>query len=97
MTKVNGQYQVDYIAETPKGYDEFLAKFEEYKKNLPETVTTQTIQTQDIEPNQIHLEIEKMSHIIVVACLLVLVMIISLFLIKILLYRKKHHSFMMKR
>lgn len=97
MTKVNGQYQVDYIAETPKGYDAFLARFEEYKKNLPETVTTQTIQTQDIEPNQFHPEIERMSHIIVVVCLLVLVVMISLFLIKFLLYRKKHHSFMIKR
>ena len=28
----NGEYQLEYIRETPEGYDEFAQRFEEYKK-----------------------------------------------------------------
>ena len=37
MTNVDGTYKVDYINTTPKGYDEFLQKFEQYKQNLSKT------------------------------------------------------------
>ena len=74
MTNVNGEYQIDYIAETPKGYDEFLTRFEEYKANLPKTVTTETIQGQKADTNLATPEIEKMSHGIFIGCGIVLVL-----------------------
>ncbi len=78
MTNVNGEYQVDYIAETPKGYDEFLTRFEEYKANLPKTVTTETIQGQKTDTNLATQEIEKMSNGIFIGCGIVLVLTVVL-------------------
>lgn len=72
MTNVNGEYQVDYIDETPKGYDEFLTRFEEYKANLPKTVTTETIQGQKTDTNLATQDIEKISSGIFIGCGIVL-------------------------
>lgn len=78
MTNVNEEYQVDYIDETPKGYDEFLTRFEEYKANLPKTVTTETIQGQKTDTNLATQEIEKISGGIFIGCGIVLVITVIL-------------------
>lgn len=43
--KVNDNYELERISEYPENYDEFLARFEEYKANLPEeTSVTENVQ-----------------------------------------------------
>lgn len=68
MTNVDGEYKVDYIGETPKDYDKFLERFEEYKKTQPQTVENVQIQGQKTENNLANQEIEKMSHTIMIGC-----------------------------
>lgn len=82
MTNVNGEYQVEYIAQTPKGYDEFLARFEEYKASLPDRVTTDVITGQKVDYNSANQEIEKMSHGIVMACFTVFLTMIFVVIIR---------------
>lgn len=82
MTKVNGEYQVEYIAQTPKGYDEFLARFEEYKAGLPDRVTTDVITGQKVDYNSANQEIEKMSHGIVMVCFTVFLTMIFVVIIR---------------
>lgn len=90
MTNVNGEYQVDYIAETPKGYDEFERRFEEYKQTHPqEKVESIQIQGQEINNNLANQEIEKMSHIIVVGCSIILFMMVGYIMIKFAKYKRK--------
>ena len=89
MTNVDGEYQVDYIAETPEGYDEFLTRFEEYKANLPKTETTETIQGQKIENNLMNQEIKKMSDTIMIGSSIVLIAMISFIIVKFIKYRRK--------
>lgn len=89
MTNIKGKYQVDYIAETPKGYDEFLRRFEEYKVNLPKTVTTEIIQGQKTDNNLSNQKIKKMSHIIMIGCSIVLLVMIVFMMIKFIQYRRK--------
>ena len=76
MTNVDGEYQVDYIAEEPKGYDEFLERFEEYKKENPKTVQNTQIQGQETVNNLANQEIEKMSYGIIIVCSVVLAVIV---------------------
>lgn len=89
MTNVNGEYQVDYMAETPKGYEEFLTRFEEYKANLPNTVTTEAIQGQKMDSNLVNQRIDKISDIIMMGCSSVLLFTISFIIVKFIKYRRK--------
>lgn len=76
MTNLSGEYKVDYISQTPKGYDEFLEKFEEYKANLPKTQDTKKVQGRIEQNNLANEQIEKMSNKIFVICSFVLVLTI---------------------
>lgn len=82
MTNVNGEYQVDYMAETPKGYDEFTKRFEEYQQNNSQTEEVVQIQGKETENNLSNQEIEKMSNIVTVSCSTILVLVIGTISIK---------------
>lgn len=72
MTNVNGTYQVNYIEKTPKGYEEFSKRFEEYKKNLPQTISSEQIQGKQIDTSLANQEIAKMSNGVFIGCAIVL-------------------------
>ena len=89
MTNVDGEYQVDYIAETPKGYDEFERRFEEYKQtHLQEKAESIQIQGQETNNNLANREIEKMSYIIVVGCSIILFVVVGFIMIKFVKYKR---------
>ena len=83
MTKVNGQYQVDYISDKPKNYDKFLERFEEYKETNLKNEENIQVQGQNtttsLSQNQ---EIERMSNIITITCIGVLVLTVIFIFIR---------------
>lgn len=79
----NGDYQVEYIGETPEGYDEFAKRFEEYKNtHSQEEVESIQIQGKETDNQLANQEIEKMSNGIVIGCSVVLLAIISFTIVK---------------
>lgn len=89
----NGEYQVEYIRETPEGYDEFTQRFEEYKKtHEQEEVSNTQIQGEETENQLANQEIEKMSNGIVIGCSIILVIIVSFSMIKIIKYSHKNNK-----
>ncbi len=79
----NGDYQVEYIGETPEGYDEFAKRFEEYKNtHSQEEVENIQIQGKETDNQLANQEIEKMSNGIVIGCSVVLLAIISFTIVK---------------
>lgn len=76
--KVNGEYEVERISEFPENYDEFLARFEEYKANLPEeTVRNETVQADSTENYLASQEIKIMSNGIWIGCGILLILAIG--------------------
>ena len=86
----NGDYQVEYIGETPEGYDEFAKRFEEYKKtHSQEEVENIQIQGEETDNQLANQEIEKMSNGIAIGCSVILLVVICLVGVKVIKYRKK--------
>lgn len=74
---VDGEYELTWISETPKNYDKFLEKFEEYQKNNEFAQMTETREVQAQQENNLASgEITKMSHTIFVVCFIVFVSLI---------------------
>lgn len=88
FSKVNGEYVLEKISRYPDNYDKFLERFEEYKKNNPETSESVQIQGQEITNNLANQKIEKMSNIIVIVCSIILLFMICFIIIKITKYKK---------
>ena len=83
MTYLDGEFQLDYIAEYPKGYDKFMEAFEEWKKTHSETETVVT-QGENVELNSVQeQEVNKMSTGIVASCTAVLLVIGALVIFRI--------------
>lgn len=98
----DGNYVVDYIADTPKNYDKFLEKFEEYKEEYPEALQNET-QTNKEEIEKISAtknnftsaneEITKTSNIIKICCTSAIVIVAIVILFK---FTKKHCNKLIK-
>lgn len=96
-----GNYVVDYIADTPKNYDKFLEKFEEYKKEHPETLQNETQTNEEIEKisatknnfTSVNEEIAKTSNIIKICCISTIVIVAIVILFK---FTKKHCNKLIK-
>ena len=87
----NGEYHVEYIGETPEGYDEFAKRFEEYKKtHSQEEVENIQIQGEETDNQLANQEIEKMSNGIVIGCSVILLVVICLVGVKVIKYRKSN-------
>ena len=87
----NGNYQVEYIGETPEGYDEFEKRFEEYKKaHSQEEVENIQIQGEETDNQLANQEIEKMSNGIVIGCSVILLVVICLVSVIVNKYRKNN-------
>lgn len=76
FSKVNGEYILEKISRYPDNYDKFLKRFEEYKKNNPETLESVQIQGQETTNNLANQKIEKMTNIIVIVCSIILLVTI---------------------
>lgn len=77
--KVNGEYELERVSEYPENYDEFLARFEEYKANLPEeTVITESLQADTLDNYLASQEIETISNGIMIICGIILVLAICM-------------------
>ncbi len=96
-----GNYVVDYIADTPKNYDKFLEKFEEYKKEHPEALQKETQTNEEIEKisatknnfTSVNEEIAKTSNIIKICCISTIVIVAIVILFK---FTKKHCNKLIK-
>lgn len=96
-----GNYVVDYIADTPKNYDKFLEKFEEYKKEHPEALQNETQTNEEIEKisatknnfTSVNEEITKTSNIIKICCISTIVIVAIVILFK---FTKKHCNKLIK-
>lgn len=88
MTNVDGEYQLDYLSNVPKGFDKFLEEFEKWKET---NSTTETIvipsETRNLNASQ-EQEINKLSTGIVAVCVGVLTVLAVLALIKIMKFKK---------
>ena len=78
FSKTNGEYVLERISRYPDDYDKFLERFEEYKKNNPETSESVQIQGQETMNNLANQNIEKMSNVIVIGCSIILFVTICL-------------------
>lgn len=79
FSKVNGEYVLDRISRYPDHYDEFLRRFEEYKKQ-PKISETTAIQGEE-KNNLANQEIEKINHkVVIVFVTLFVISAISLIL-----------------
>ena len=88
----NGDYQVEYIGETPEGYDEFYERFEEYKKTHSQEVENIQIQGEETDNSLANQEIEKMSNGIVIGCSIILFVIISFTIVKVIRHKSKNNA-----
>lgn len=89
LKNIDGEYQVEYIGETPEGYDEFAKRFEEYKKtHEQEEVENTQIQGEETENQLANQEIEKISNTIVIGCSVILLIIMTFIIIKIVKYKR---------
>lgn len=88
FTKVDGEYVLDKISRYPDYYDEFLVRFEEYKENNPTTIESTQIQAEELTNNLANQEIDKMTKIIFVSCLIVLLVMVIFIITKFIKHRK---------
>lgn len=84
---VDGEYILEWASLTPKNYDKFLERFEEYQKNGQENVEIQSVQAEKIE-NLEASQIEKMSNTIFATSAIVLLIVIVGIIVKIVRKRK---------
>ena len=82
FTKVDNGYELYKISRYPDYYDEFLERFEEYKKNNPTTIENTQIQVEEITNSFSNQEIDKMSKIIFGSCSIVLLIMIIFIITK---------------
>lgn len=82
FTKVDNGYELYKISRYPDYYDEFLERFEEYKKNNPTTIENTQIQVDEMTNSFSNQEIDKMSKIIFVSCSIVLLIMIIFMITK---------------
>lgn len=88
MTKIDGEYQLDYLSNEPKGYDKFLEEFEIWKKDNSTTETV-TLKGENVPLNSAQEQnINKLSTGIVAVCVGVLAVIAVLAVVKIIKFRK---------
>ena len=73
FTEIDKEYVLDKISRYPDYYDEFLVRFEEYKKNNPTIIESTQIQVEDMPNNLANQEINKISNIIFISCFIILV------------------------
>ena len=91
LKNIDGEYQVEYIGETPEGYDEFAKRFEEYKKaHSQEEVENIQIQGEETDNQLANQEIEKMSNGIVIGCSVILIVVICLVGVKVIKNKSKN-------
>ena len=88
FTKVDNGYEVYKISRYPDYYDEFLERFEEYKKNNPTSIESTQIQVEEMTNNFSNQEIDKMSKIIFVSCSIVLLTMVIFIITKFIKRRK---------
>ena len=82
FSKVDGEFVLDEISRYPDNYDEFLERFEEYKKNNPTKIENRQMQLEEMINNLTNHEIDKMSNIIFVSCSIVLLAAVSFIIVK---------------
>ena len=82
FSKVDGEYVLDKISRYPDYYDEFLERFEEYKKNNPTKIESRQMQLEEMINNLTNREIDNMSNIIFVSCSIVLLAAVSFIIVK---------------
>ncbi len=90
FSKVDEEYNLEWVSLIPKNYDKFLEKFEEYQKNRNEneTVEVQVVsadKTEELKANQI----EKMSNIIFVSSSIIFTILVIGIVVNI-IRNKKH-------
>lgn len=73
----SGEYKTDYIGETPKNYDKFLEKFNEY-----ESTETYQVQGKESDKTLASQEEKKISNTIIVSCSIVLALIVLAIIIR---------------
>lgn len=83
MTKVDGEFKVDYISDKPENYDKFLEKFEEYQKNNSELIEVKQTQGEVDEKTSETREIQRISNVIVIVCVGALLIVTICIIIKI--------------
>ena len=87
FSKVDGEYNVDWVSFTPRYYDEFLERFEEYKKNGNKVVNVEATPAEKTE--ELHTsQIEKMSNIIFIISAIILLIVVFAVIVKIVRKRK---------
>ncbi len=87
FSKINNEYVLDKISRYPDHYDEFLKRFEEYKKNKQEQKDTNKTQIQGKEQNNFESqEIQKINNQVVISFSLLFI-IASIFLL--IFYKQK--------
>lgn len=85
---IDGEYKLDSISLTPKNYDKFLERFEEYEKNNIKNVEIQETQCEKIENLKVN-QIEKMSNFIFIISTCLLILLISITSFKIVKSKRK--------
>lgn len=97
-----GNYVVDYIADTPKNYDKFLKEFEQYKKENPENLQNEIqVDVEEMEKisatetnfSSANEEIAKTSNIIKICCTSAIVVVVIAILYK---FTKKYCNKLIK-
>lgn len=74
FSKTNDEYMLDRISRYPDHYDEFLERFEEYKRNKQEQTETQKIEIQGESQNCFaNQEVQKINRYIVIGFAIVFV------------------------
>lgn len=76
FSKMDNEYVLEKISRYPDNYDKFLERFEEYKKSKSETTESTQIQGKEITNSLANQEIEKMSNIIFISCLIILLVVL---------------------
>ena len=83
MSKVDGEFKIDYISDKPENYDKFLEEFEEYKKNNVSPIEIEQVQgavdPKDAEPAPI----KQISNVVMIVCFSILVIVVICIFIKI--------------
>lgn len=64
---VDGEYKIERVSLKPENYDKFLERFEEYEKNVNETIHVEAVAAEKTEELKSD-KIEKMSNLIFISC-----------------------------
>lgn len=83
MSKVDGEFKIDYISDKPENYDKFLEKFEEYKKNNSISSETKQVQGKNIQKEAELTQIKQISNVVKIVCFSIFVIVVICIFIKI--------------